>query len=278
VRSAAQQGEPTPLEVHAGPIDVQECTTKPVTISIRAAGYEEAVFNNVQFKPGDVQRFELRPATPARLRLVTTDGQAVVGAKVRFFNKTSDLAGSGPFPTNGIGGPVWAESAPDGTVLLDSLQVINPLYPNLGNSMYFFYVEAEGFPGKFLGPVQAGNNLGDVVLSPPLEVSGEIRGTAEELDRFDAEWDQPFDQKTDKSDFQYAVSQRLETTREGDKLTFKLTGLRPGKLRFIMSFAKRPHQVSHSYERRDPKGSDVLVELDVTESTSGVVLTPKGRE
>jgi hypothetical protein len=217
---------------------------------------------------------------PARFRLVSADGKPVAGAKVRFFNKTSDGAASGPFPTDGLQGPVWATSRADGTVLLDSLQKTDPYYSSLGDAVYFFYVEPPaGLVGRFVGGVRAGLDLGEVAVSAPLEVKGEIRGTPEELSRFAAEWDQPFVQMTANADarFVYAVSAKLETKREGDKLTFHLTGLRPGTLRMISNFTAGPHSVSHTYGRRDPKGSDVVVEVELNGSMSNLVITPAGR-
>jgi hypothetical protein len=121
--------------------------------------------------------------------------------------------------------------------------------------------------------------LGNVELGPYLEVHGEVHGTPEELERFAAEWDQPFELTTDNPDaaWIYARSQRLETQREGDKLTFHLAGLSPGKLRIIANFGPRPHQVSHTYTRRDPQGSDIVVQVELTKSISELVVTPQGR-
>jgi hypothetical protein len=76
----------------------------------------------------------------------------------------------------------------------------------------------------------------------------------------------------------YAISQRLEPQRDRDKLTFHLTGLRPGKLRIIANFDPHPHHVSHSYTRRDPQGNDIVVEIDVKESISGLIVTPEGQK
>src|SRR5262249_5344992 len=89
----------------------------------------------------------------------------------------------------------------------------------------------------------------------------------------------PFVQTTANADarFVYAVSAKLETKREGDKLTFRLTGLHPGTLRIISNFSPRPHSVSHTYGRRDPKDSDVVVEVELKASLSDLVITPAGR-
>jgi hypothetical protein len=76
----------------------------------------------------------------------------------------------------------------------------------------------------------------------------------------------------------YAVSQRLETKRAGDKLTFDLTGLRPGNLRIISDFSPGTHHVNHTYARRDPQESDVVVEVELTKSMDDLVITPAGRK
>jgi hypothetical protein len=181
---------------------------------------------------------------------------------------------------NGIEGPIHAVSAEDGAVVLASLQKLNHGYEDLGPAVYFFYIETEGFAGRFLGPVKAGEDLGDVEMSRPLEVRGEIQGTPEELKNFAAEWDQPFTLKTANptAAWDYAISQRLETKREGDKLTFHLTGLRPGKLRIISNFSSGTHHVKHTYTRRDPGESDVVVEVELTESLNDLIMTPQGRK
>ena len=76
----------------------------------------------------------------------------------------------------------------------------------------------------------------------------------------------------------YAVSEKLETKRDGDKLTFHLTGLRPGKLRIVGNVGPRPHPVSHSYGRREPTGTDFVVEVDLRESIADLVITPADRK
>jgi beta-lactamase regulating signal transducer with metallopeptidase domain len=265
------------IEIHAGPIEVPDVTS-PVTISVVAPGYEETRFAGVQLKRDETTRFELKPAEPTRFRLIA-DGRPVAGAKVRHFNKTSDNASGGPYPANGLQGPIHAESADDGTVVLASLQKVNQGYEDLGAAVYFLYIEAEGFAGRFLGPVRAGADLGDVALSRPLEVRGEIHGTPEELKNFAAEWDQPFELTTANpmAAWSYAVSQPLETKWDADKLTFHLTGLRPGNLRVISNFSPGTHHVSHTYARRNPGESDVVVELELTQSLDDLVITPAGR-
>jgi hypothetical protein len=269
-----------------GPIEIPACTAAPAIITVKAPGYEEAVFLDVTMKPNETRRFELVPVPPAKLKLVYPDGKPVVGANIRFFNKTSALASSGPVPMDGFDGLLWTSTGDDGIALIHSMQRVDPYYKKLGDAMYFFCIQAprssdgkSTSPPRVIGPVKAGQDLGVVTLGPPLEVRGEIRGTAEELQRFAAEWDQPFAMKTENPDatWDYAVSSPLETKRDGDKLTFHLTGLTPGRLRIVANFGPTPHQISHTYSRRDPKEGDTVVEIELKESINNLVVTPKGR-
>lgn len=269
-----------------GPIEIPESTLAPASVTVRAAGFEQAVFQDVKLKPNEIKRFELVPAAPARIKLVSIDGEPVAGAKIRFFNKNSGLASSGPIPMDGFEGPVWATTGADGVAVIDSMQRVDPYYKKLGDAIYFFCIEAPALndgkplsPPRVIGPVKAGQDLGVVVLGPPLEVRGEIRGTAEELKRFAAEWDQPFAMKTDNPEatWDYAVSKKLETKQEGDKLSFHLTGLTPGRLRIIANFGPPPRSVSHTYSRRDPKEGDTVVDVELKESLSNLIINAKGR-
>lgn len=268
-------------EFQKSPIEVAECTADPLTITVRAPGYEEAVIYDVKLGPDGLKQLELTPADPTRFRLVSSAaGKPIVGAKVRYFNKTSGLASSGPFPMDGIAGPVWAISGADGVVVLDTLQRVNPHYAKLGDAVYFFYVEPLNLAPQFVGPVKAGQDLGDIAIGPFLDVRGEVRGTPEELERFSAEWDQPFKLTTDNptATWIYAVSQRLDTISTGDRLSFHLTGLRPGALRIISNFGPHPHSVSHTYGRRDPGKDDVVYETELKDSVKDLVITSQPRK
>ena len=132
----------------------------------------------------------------------------------------------------GVTGPVWGTSNADGDVVVDTLQKFDPIDRKLGNNIYWFYVEPGSLAPFFIGPVQAGQDLGKLTVSPLLEVRGEVRGTPAQLEAFAAEWDQPVPMKrgNGEASWVYAQSKRLETTHEGDKLTFHVTGLEPRSL------------------------------------------------
>jgi hypothetical protein len=208
------------------------------------------------------------------------DGKPVVGAEVRRFNRSKAAASAGPYPMKGLKGDVWGVSNTNGDVLLDTLQKFDPRDNTLGNNIYFFYIEPVGHAPLFIGPVEAGENLGEIKVGPFLEASGEIRGTPAELQAFAAEWDQPQPMKrgNGETEWEYAESAKLETQRDGDKLTFHLSDLRPGKLRIVSRFKTGGKPVSHAYSRREPNEDDVIFEIDLRDSRDDLVVTTKGNK
>jgi hypothetical protein len=257
------------------PVEVPKCRLEPLVVSVRAAGFEETRFYDVAAKPGEITTLTLRPAQPTRFRLITRDGKPVAGAKVRYFVRSKADASSGPYPSDGLHGPVWATSDARGEVLLDTLEKFDPQDRKLGNNIYFFYIESPGLAPRFLGPLQAGENLGDLTVGPLLEVRGEVRGTPAELGEFTAEWDQPEEIRRGdgKDGWQYAESKNLQTERHGDRLTFHLSGLRPGKLRIVSRFKRGGKSESHVYSRREPNEDDVVFAVDLTDSRQDLVIT-----
>jgi len=256
-------------------VEVPGCPFEALTVYVRSPGFEETRFYDVAVKPDEVTVLTLSRAEPVRFRLVTRDGKPVAGAQVRYFNRSKVEASAGPYPTAGLKGPVWATSNAGGQVVLDTLQKIDPLDRKLGNNIYWFYVEPPGLAPLFLGPLQAGADLGDVVVGPLLEARGEVRGTPEELAVFSAEWDQPEPMKRGNGEigWYYAESKRLETKRDGDKLTFHLRDLRPGKLRIVSRFKKGGKSIGHVFSRREPNEDDVVFEVELTDSRNDLVIT-----
>ena len=177
----------------------------------------------------------------------------------------------------GTKGPTWGWSDKQGNVVLDTLQKFDPTDNQLGNNIYWFYIEPAGLAPLFIGPVQAGQDLGDIAVSPLLEVAGEVYGTPAELAAFAAEWDQPAPMKRGNGEvgWHYAVSKPLETQRNGDVLTFHLSGLAAGKLRIVSRFKQGGKSISHVYTRREPNADDVVFEIDLTESRDDLVLRNK---
>ena len=258
-----------------GPLEVRACPFEALTVYVQSPGYEETRFYDVAVKPDQVTVLTLPRAEPVRFRLVTRDSNPVVGAKVRYFNRSKAEASVGPYPMSGLSGPVWATSDAHGEVVLDMLQKVDPLDRKLGNNIYWFYVEPPNLAPLFLGPLQAGAQLGDVVVGPLLEARGEVRGTPEELAAFTAEWDQPEPMKRGNGEigWYYAESKPLETTRDGDKLTFHVAGLRPATLRIVSRFKSGGQPVSHAYSRREPNADDVVFEIELTDSRDDLVIT-----
>jgi hypothetical protein len=262
-------------ELRTDVLEIPECPLEPLIVNIRTPGFEETRFYDVNLKGDDVTPLALKPAQPLRFRLVTRDGEPVSMAEVRFFNRSKADASVGPYPTSGLHGDVWAASNVKGEVVLDMLQKFDPLDKKLGNNIYWFYIEPVAQAPLFIGPVEAGENLGDVVAGPFLEARGEIRGTPAELAAFSAEWDQPEPMKRGNREigWHYAESAKLETQVDGDKLTFHLSSLRPGKLRIVSRFKTGGKPVSHVYSRREPNEDDVVFEVDLTDSRDDLVVT-----
>ena len=264
--------------IKPGTIQIPDCTTQAATITVRAPGYQETRFQYVELSPDKIKTLTLKAAKPARFRLIRKDGTPVVGAKVRHFNSGYAKTSSSGIPMQGIEGPVWATSDQDGHVSLTSLANESEKYAQFGDRLYYLYVEPKSdLAGQFVGPIRAGQNLGTFELSPPMELQGEIHGTEEQLNRFAAEWDQPFLHTNDNPKYQYlwADSKRLKTKREGNKLTFQLTGLRSGTLRIISNFTKRSYKTSGTYSRRDPNETDVVTEIELKDPVTNVIIKPK---
>jgi hypothetical protein len=269
--------ELTKGELKGAPIEIRDCPFDALVVSVRAAGFEETRIYDVRLKPDEETPVVLTPAEPVRFRLVTRDGKPVVGAEVRYFNRSKVKASVGPYPPSGLKGEVWGVSNVKGEVVLDTLQKFDPFDKKLGNNIYDFYVVPVAEAPLFIGPVQAGEDLGEITVGPFLDASGEIRGTPEELAAFDAEWDQP--QPMQRGDgevgWHYAESAKLEVRRDGDKLMFHLADLRPGKLRIVSRFKKGGKPISHVYSRREPNEDDVVFEIDLQDSRDDLVVTNK---
>jgi hypothetical protein len=264
-------------EFEAGLFEVPRCPFEALRVDVRAPGFEEIVFHDVSVKLDQPTPLTLKAAEPLRFRLVTRDKRPVPDADVRYFLRSKADASAGPYPMQGTKGPTWGWSDKQGQVVLDTLQKFDPLDNQLGNNIYWFYVEPAGFAPLFIGPVEAGQDLGDVEVSPLLEVTGEIHGAPAELAAFAAEWDQPVPMLRGNREvgWHYAVSQNLETQRNGDVLTFHLTGLSAGKLRIVSRFKSGGKPISHVYTRREPNEDDVVFEVDLTESRDDLVVKNK---
>jgi hypothetical protein len=263
-----------------GLLAVPKCPLEALMIDVRAPGFEETRLYDVAVEPDRETSLTLKAAEPARFRLVTAKGEPVAGAKVRYFNRSKDKASAGPYPTDGLQGPVWATSNAAGEVVLDTLRKFDPQDQKLGNDVYWFYIEPPNLAPLFIGPVQAGQDLGKITVSPFLEAAGEIRGTPAELDAFAAEWDQPYAMKWNngKSSWDYVRSQPLKIKRDGNRLTFHLVGLSPGKLRIVSRFKKGGKPISHEYAKRVPNEDDVVFEIQLNQSRNDLVITSQPKE
>ncbi len=263
-------------EVQSGLLTVGQCPyDEPLIVQVRSPGFEETSFYDVAVQANEITSLTVPKADPVGFRLVSRAGQPVVGAKVRLFNRSKKAASVGPYPMKGLKGPVWGTSDEHGIVVLDMLQLIDPNDSKLGNNIYFFYIEPLKRAPRFLGPLEAGDQPGDLEIGPWLEARGEIRGTEEELKNFAAEWDQsePMVRGDGTVGWYYAQSKRLETTRVGDKLTFHLKNLRPGRLRIVSNFRADTKSTRHVYSRREPTEGDVVFDVNLQNSRNDLVVT-----
>ena len=102
-------------------------------------------------------------------------------------------------------------------------------------------------PAVYPDPFQAGQDLGDIAVSPLLEVAGEVYGTPAELAAFAAEWDQPAPMKRGsmaKSAGTMLFRSRWRRSGTATMLTFHLTGLAAGKLRIVSRFRQGGKPIS----------------------------------
>jgi hypothetical protein len=264
-------------ELEPGELAVPDCPLEPLIVNVQAPGFEETRIYDVTAKPDAVTALTLTPSQPLKFRLVNDNGQPVAGAEVRYFIRSKADASAGPYPTSGLKGAVWGKSDSNGNVVLDFLQKFDPADKKLGNNIYHFYIVPKDLAPVFIGPVQAGEDLGAVAVGPFLEVTGEIRGTPEELAAFSAEWDQPQPMKRGNGEIEshYAESKVLNVRRNGDHLNFALDHLRPGKFRIVSRFKSGGKSVSHVYSRREPNEDDVVFEIDLAETRDDLVITNK---
>ena len=257
-------------ELPGGSLKLKKWTGETLSIYARFPTCEENTFFDVVGKKGGETAIDLSKSDPILMRLVDEDGHPVTDANVRFFVRTGEKSKSYPFPIKGIEGPVYAVSDENGVVKLDTVQ---------SGHIYTVYIEPVNLAPMFISGIEVGTDLGEVELVPPFEISGIIKGSPEQLRRFAAEWDQPAEMilADGSTSFIYAVSKKLQATRDGDQLKFRLSGLRPGKLRIIANFGPRPHSVGHVYERRKVGPKDKLFEFDISESRDDFVIEAQAK-
>ncbi|MEM7454678.1 MAG: hypothetical protein AAF456_10040 [Planctomycetota bacterium] len=260
--------------------NVDGCTGEDLSVEFRIPG--AVAGTSVVQNPGNERAnvVELENSIPATLRLIDENGTPVEGVNVRYFNHSFENAGSDPYPVQGLEGPVYGSSDNAGNVRIDFLEHHTAGEADQpGDKVYWFYVEPIGnLASKFIGPIKAGDDAGDVLLSNFVEIKGEIHGTPEQLQNLAAHWDQEFEmlRGDDESSWAYARSERLSFSIEGDKAVFRLTNLRPGKLRIVGTFAPRPHTYSFNNARRTAGSADWEFEIELTESSDDIVIRPEG--
>ena len=264
-------------ELSGTSLTVPGCTDEALSVYRRLPGCVATIDRDVKPDPSTPVVLDQTASDPIRFRLVDPDGNAVNDAVVRLFTFGGTKASSNAYPTKGIKGEVYGRSDSAGNVTVDHVTSESD-HVSLGNKTYFFYIQPKKLAPTFIGPVEAGATLGDITVGPFLEVSGEIHGTPKQLRNFSAEWDQPVEMgRGDGTVGLYAVSKRLQVKREGDKVVFKLTNLRPGTLRIVSRFVRGGGK-NYSSDRLIAGPNDVVLEIDLTESRDDLVVKPRGAE
>ncbi|MFT5300514.1 MAG: hypothetical protein ACI814_001291, partial [Mariniblastus sp.] len=251
-------------EVKAGVLKLPKWTGENLSVYVRFPGFQENTYFDVAPVKDSELSIELLTADPIKFRLIDDRGQPIAGAKIRHFVRTRSESESYPFPVTGTQGVVLAESNEHGHVVLDSVQ---------SGYLYTFFVQPKRHAARFVSAIEAGENLAELELVMPFEVSGVIQGTPEQLKRFSAEWDQAVAilLKDGTSNFEYANSKKLAVQRDGDQLTFRLSNLRPGKLRIIANVQQRK-RVNHEYAKRTVGDDDQLFTFELMGPRNDLIL------
>jgi hypothetical protein len=256
--------------------EIPHCGKLPLVLKVRIPGYEETTFADVKFSRDNLTNRRLRPVVAAaKFRLVSREtGKPIAGACIRRFNRSDPRSKVPPFPSAGLSGPIWEKSNLNGEVELPYLASVYLNQNDRQPCVYWFYVEAENHAGTFVGPIKAGDNLGDVAIGRPLEVKGELRFDPAKFSRISGEWDQPL--RADQGSENYAVSKKFDTPHRTGTVPFRLTGLRHDTLRIIVRFANGSTTFGYTFGRRSPSAEDIVYEVKLTESLAGIVITPEG--
>ncbi|MBS0203051.1 MAG: M56 family metallopeptidase [Planctomycetes bacterium] len=247
-----------------GDVTIPHCPEGPVQVDLLVPGFEEQrIHQSLSKSPMDLV---ITPAATARFRLVDNAGQPVSGARVRLFSRVR--ADSFLRPRQEWGdGPVWATSDADGRVELKTLCQIDPVPTNdPGPCEYAFRIDADRMASRYVGGVRAGSDLGQIVLTEPLDVRGEIVRTSEPPERVSVQWRQRTVAQGGTDDKQSWESATLEDV-EG-RLQLHLTGLQPGPLDLFIAF---------SDPKADPNSFAVVKQLEfhglLQASSAGLKIT-----
>ncbi len=268
VRTQARSRQLFDGELKEGTLELQKWTGEPLAVFARFPECEENTFHDVVPKKGGITPIQLTASQPIVMTLVDANGKPVSDAKIRYFIRTGETSQNYPYPVKGTNGEIYAKSDQHGDVILDSVQ---------SGYIYTFYVEPENLAPVFISGIPVGTDLGTIELVPPFDVSGVIKGTPDQLKRFSAEWDQPTDMKLadGSTSFLYAVSSKLDATRDGDRVKFRISNLRPGKLRIIANFGPQPHTASYANTLREVGPNDELFEFNLDGARDDLVIQAK---
>lgn len=210
-----------------GVITIPHCPLTTVKLDLLVPGFEEIRIHRLI--SGDVSlNVPLSPSKPTELRIVTDDGRPVAGAKVRLFGRVREHSLLQPYFNYGDG-PIWGTSNSDGRVELTNLRAIDPVRTNdPGKASYAFRIDAPGFAPQFVADVTAGSDVGDVSISPALQITGELVRNSQDPEHVRLQYRQPsIAQGGNGGRGGWEVVEPVEVD---GKLTFRLSGLKSGKI------------------------------------------------
>jgi len=167
----------------AGIVKCDQLSGMEHVVEVRAPGFEGAE-RTLRFSAGKTMDWRLKSATPTRLRFVDgRSGKAVSGAQAVIFSKSIDS----PSHSGGhsYGDPrtkkfeasdwrVFGTSDSDGLLTLDELN---------NGTRYLFAILADGYGTKYMPEVRPGDADVVVELEAPINLSGELTGAVDRLQK-----------------------------------------------------------------------------------------------
>jgi hypothetical protein len=226
-----------------GSFVLPNASTTHLTMEIRADGFEFQQFDEVALNTEGDTELTLTPTPPATLRIVSdATGEPIEGATVRpaaWVGASNQI-----FPG---GGDLWGESDAEGHAVLASLAA---------GDRYWFHVAAPGFAPALMGPMKAGEDVGEVRLGPPIVVSGKVILSGHPNGPISIRWSQPFHAET----LSGHSHKYVQMDGGNGEFFFRVEGLRAG-----------PFELDVPFDWTVPAYS-----TDLTESVHGLVLSMHG--
>ena len=146
-----------------GIVIVKHMSELPLKIEASLSGYGEGLWEKVSLEPGLIEELTLSPTEPLRIEVLSAeDGELLGDVSLRMVFRFS----TGLNQSLDKSGPVIATSGEEGDLVATSLGA---------GSVYYFFVEKEGYESAFIGPLGAGGST-SVELRKSRPIRFEITG------------------------------------------------------------------------------------------------------